>query len=354
MSAVPTAKRHQPFRVPLRRPRLRFEYKPRAQPSQSDCLDFGRRSVTVCSAAICRWIYDPAKEDYGSAIVAFSDRMLTDEGLGIEYQPGKWKAAITSDGRRVILVSGPFVVHSELLRRLFDVLKSPYFVASSEAAPHNATRKLAEMYAELLRDYKREQASHLFLAPLSLDKNDRFLRQQRTLDPSLVAAVADQLQTHKIPGNPEALILGCEDKNAHIYHVDRDGLVTAHDDIGFASIGNGGIHASAHFMRREHVATAWYWKTLFTAFAAKKRAEVAPGVGDKTDMFLVTRNGVDKMPEDMMEEFEKRYKARQAAAKEADDNEAIDLSEFFGAKASQQHPQPSVPDPESSDPSSSA
>jgi hypothetical protein len=48
--------------------------------------------------------------------------MLTDEGLGIEFQGsrGKWSAF----GKRLlVLVAGEMVIHSEVMRRLFIELK---------------------------------------------------------------------------------------------------------------------------------------------------------------------------------------------------------------------------------------
>jgi hypothetical protein len=73
-------------------------------------------------------------------------------------------------------------------------------------------------------------------------------------------------------------------------------VVTSHDDIGFVSIGNGGVHASAQFMLASYTHVVAYYRALYQTFAAKKRAEVAPGVGDFTDMFLINRNGVTQVP----------------------------------------------------------
>ena len=93
-----------------------------------------------------------------------------------------------------------------------------------------------------MREYRMKEAARLFLSPLNLDEKS-VLAQQHTMEPSLVIELANQLQGHKIEA--EALVLGCEGKQAHLYRVDRSGVVTCHDDIGFVSIGNGGVHATA-------------------------------------------------------------------------------------------------------------
>lgn len=317
-------KRYPANRVPLRAPRNRLTYRPPPSRLPSVSPYLGKIPVTVCAAALFTWSYDTEKKDFGAAIVAFSDRMLTDEALGIEYQGGKWKAAIFH--KHMILVSGPFVVHSECLLRLDKKLKE----RESAGDPAPTTVELANLYARTLRDYKREQASQLYLEPLTLDKDDRFISQQKLMDSALVADVARQLQDHEIAGNPEALVIGCDGKTAaHLYRIGKEGLVTCHDDIGFVSIGTGGIHATAHFMLEGQHLNDRFYKTLFTAFSAKKKAEVAPGVGDDhTDMFVVTRDGVVKQHDDLVNEMKRVYAFNRDARKKLEEQDVNSLMEF--------------------------
>jgi hypothetical protein len=222
------------------------------------------------------WHY--GSEDFGTALVAASDKMLTDEGLGIEYQGsrGKWGCF----GKRLlVLVAGDIVIHSEVVKRLFAELKD---------AETPTTFELAQLAAKEMREYRTQEAERLYLSPLNLDR-DSFLDRQRTMEATLVVELANQMQKHKIEA--EALVLGCEQNTGSIYRVDRYGLVTNHSDIGFASIGSGGIHSSAHFMFESYSHGTMYYRALYQTFKAKKRAEVAPGVGGYTDMFLVTKNG---------------------------------------------------------------
>ena len=284
--------------------------------------------MTVCTAAIFTWIYDGEKQDVGPAIIAASDRMLTDEGLGIQYEGSRRKAGIVAKNH-IILVSGPFVVHSELLQRL---------TAALEDKPTATTFEIATIYARLMREYTREQASHLYLEPLPAELRERFVSNQRSLDPALVADLANQMQGHELKGDPEAIIAGCDGKSAHLYRVSAAGLVTCHDDIGFVSIGNGGIHASGHFMLEGHNHGVWYFNALFSAFAAKKRSEVAPGVGPLTDMFLVTRDSRMKIPQSIIDTMEAIYAGHTKERKKMVDR---DLQMIIEAdKAARAQPQP--------------
>jgi hypothetical protein len=254
--------------------------------------------MTVCTASAFFWAYDPANNDFGGAIVAASDRKLTDIGLGIGYEGSRFKGSILPN-KQLVLVSGDITVHSAILAKLGDSLTDQ---------PPTPTLEMAETVGELMRSYRMIEASRLYLAPLNLDENS-FISQQRTMEPSLVIELAAQLQGHKIEA--EAMVVGIdEDNKASLYRIDGNGLVTNHSDIGFVSIGSGGIHSSAYFMTTSYTHATMYYRALYHTFAAKKRSEVDPYVGTYTDMFLLNRNTVAQIPRQMISELEKIYAER--------------------------------------------
>jgi hypothetical protein len=193
--------------------------------------------MTVCTAALFFWNYNPIGEpDLGPAVIAASDRALTDSGLGIGYEGARFKGSVLPT-KQLVLVAGDLTTHSAVLRLLNAELKPEQ---------PTSTVQTANMVARLLREYRMREASHTFLAPLNLDENS-FLAQQRTMEPTLVIELANQLQGHKI--DAEAMVAGCDgDKDANIYRINSLGVVTCHSDVGFLSIGSGGIHSSAYFM----------------------------------------------------------------------------------------------------------
>jgi hypothetical protein len=83
----------------------------------------------------------------------------------------------------------------------------------------------------------------------------------------------------------QALIVGIDIHGPHIYVVDN-GEVSCNDIIGFAAIGIGARHAQSQFMLAKHSWSASEADTALLTYVAKKRSEVAPGVGQGTDMFL--------------------------------------------------------------------
>ena len=74
--------------------------------------------------------------------------------------------------------------------------------------------------------------------------------------------------------------------DSHIFTVNND-TMDCHEPIGFATIGSGGWHAQTQLILAGHdKKSATMSETLFLTYLAKKRSEVAPGVGKGTDMFI--------------------------------------------------------------------
>jgi hypothetical protein len=84
----------------------------------------------------------------------------------------------------------------------------------------------------------------------------------------------------------EGIVTGIDPTGAHIYVVSNRG-VGCRDSVGFAAIGAGYWHANSQFMFAGHARSKPIPQTLLLTYAAKKRAEVAPGVGEATDMFWI-------------------------------------------------------------------
>jgi hypothetical protein len=253
--------------------------------------------MTVCTAAMFFWNYNnhPGEPDLGAAIVAASDRTLTDAGLGIGYEGGRFKGQVLPT-KQLVLVAGDITIHSGILRLLNAELK-PESITS--------TLQTADIVGRLLREYRMRQAAQIYLSPLNLDENT-FISRQRTMDANLVVELAKQLQEYEI--DAEAIMAGCDgDKEANIYRIDRTGVVACHSDINFLSIGSGGIHSSAYFMTTSYNSSTMYYRALYHTYVAKKKAEVDPYVGAHTDMFLIHRLGVTKIPDEVIEVIKKIY-----------------------------------------------
>jgi hypothetical protein len=127
------------------------------------------------------------------------------------------------------------------------------------------------------------------LEPLGLNEHS-FIDKQQYMTPQTVYDTTLKLQSSRL--DVEAIVVGCDDPNlAHIYTVNGKGLVMCHDDICFAAIGTGAQHAKSQFMLSKYPKIVNYYSALPIVYAAKRRAEAAPGVGKDADYYLVTKQG---------------------------------------------------------------
>jgi hypothetical protein len=223
------------------------------------------------------------------AIVAASDRKLTDAGLGMGYESSKIKGTSLVDKHHLVLVAGDISAVSQVLGDLH---------ATIGTGP-TSTRFAADRLGELMSAYRTQEAAKTYLAPLGLT-SDTFIARQREMEPGLVARLSKQLQDHTV--DAEFLVSGVDDANAVLYHVNNIGIVTNHTDTGFLSIGTGGIHSSAYFMTLPYTHMTSYYYAMYQVYAAKRRSEVDPYVGKNTDLFVITRHGgISQIPPDIME-----------------------------------------------------
>lgn len=95
---------------------------------------------------------------------------------------------------------------------------------------------------------------------------------------SFVASIVSQLQNRR-PVDTEALVVGSDGENAHVYAIDAYGNDTNLDGVGFGAIGIGAWHAKSRFMQVGHVSTRNLAPTLAVTFAAKKMQKLLPGWG---------------------------------------------------------------------------
>jgi hypothetical protein len=247
--------------------------------------------MTVCIAAVIPWLYHPTHE-IGTAVITASDRMLT--AGDIQYEPAQHKVSFIST-HAIIMVAGDMVIHTEaLLSTQSDIQRDNF----------TTVRQIAENYASHIRRIRLKRASQIYLSPLGLDENT-FLINQKNMVPQLVFDLSNELRGYVV--NVEALVVGVDGLIGQIYQIDSEGIVTYHHDIAFAAIGTGSGHAKSVFMFAGFNKTTYYFKSLPILYEAKKRAEVAPGVGRETDFLLISRDGMSPIQPEVIDLLDNWY-----------------------------------------------
>ena len=224
--------------------------------------------MTVCIAAI----YD------NSSVVGASDRMLT--AGDIQFQPYQSKIwALTTSV--VAMVAGDIAVQAEVFQYVSGVVTERV-----KTEPENwwKVSDVAELYSRAYVDLRLKRAERASLAPLGLDRNS-FIQRQKELTPEVAQRLLRELTSFELPGIA-TIIAGVDGAGPHLYVIENH-LVSCNDATGFAAIGAGNWHANSLFMSAGHTRSSPGPRTLLITHRAKRKAEVAPGVGAETDMFVI-------------------------------------------------------------------
>jgi hypothetical protein len=158
---------------------------------------------------------------------------------------------------------------------------------------------------------------------------ETFVTRQALMNSDLVVKLATELINFR-PPDVAAIIAGLDSTGPHIY-VAQNSDVTCQDGVGFASIGAGHWHANSQFMFAGHTRQTPAPETLLTIYSAKRRAEVAPGVGrEGTDMFFIPALGeYAPIGSHVLVELETIYKAAQKKQSSIAKQSRGKIYEFF-------------------------
>lgn len=242
--------------------------------------------MTVCVAALCQ------NGGEAHAVVA-SDRMVTLGGF-IEFEHAVPKMTQTSS-HAIAMVAGDALVGTRLARD----------VAAALAGSNPPLVQIAQHLAAAYEQTRKVSLQQNVLTPRGLSLGE-FYNRHTSLNPNIVAMIDQHLVQHNL--GVELLLAGVDQDGAHIFTVMNPGPPEVlHDTIGYAATGSGAIHALQALIGFRHSAAADYHATVFRAYAAKRRAEVAPGVGHDTDMAVISQAGVHVLTDDELQQLSVIY-----------------------------------------------
>lgn len=223
--------------------------------------------MTVCVAAIARGI-----------IFCASDQMIT--AGDIQFEPQQTKAYPLTNSI-VAQVAGDASIQSQIMQSVGAEVKKRI-----RAAPKIwlNVRDIAELYRHYYEELRIMHSEHDILAPLTLDRHT-WISRQKEMDSELITKIATELMNYEWE-ETAVIFSGIDSSGAHIY-VARNGVISCQDSVGFAAIGAGEWHANSQLMFAGHTKEKSVPETLLLVYSAKRRAEVAPGVGKGTDMFAI-------------------------------------------------------------------
>jgi hypothetical protein len=183
----------------------------------------------------------------------------------------------------VILISGDISLQTEILNRVHDEVEA----RNDHPANPLAVSDLADLYVEQFTKVRKKRAENAILAPLGFT--------YANLSESMATQLASELWNFELP-RVSAIVAGHDSTGGHLWLIDQGAFrhleAICCDGSGHVSIGIGHNHAQSQMLFARHTRHKPFAETLFLTYLAKKRAEVAPGVGSGTDMFAL--RGIDR------------------------------------------------------------
>lgn len=226
--------------------------------------------MTICIAAIC---------DSGKAVAAAADRMLTAPfpmSLEVEHEE---KKIVGVASNCLLLAAGNALIGAEIMRRF-----------SSRRPTEASITALADALLQSYQAVRLQKVEEHFLKPRNLSLGLFTEKGGQIIPIQLYAQLDQQLQSFNL--GAEYIICGVDNEGGHIGRLRNPGTVDWLDVVGFDAVGTGGIHAGLMLLSETlgpHSRNKGLLETLYAVYAAKRKAEVAPGVGrDYTDLAVVS------------------------------------------------------------------
>jgi hypothetical protein len=253
------------------------------------------------------------------------DRMIT--AGDIEFEPDNLRKMFWFTPSMVAMWAGDASFQAEVIQEVNRVVQKR--VAERPDDWWNVADVVDE-YVKAWRAAKRKRAETEILVPIGLTFEKLVSGNHGLTDymlNRLLNTVSEFRMRGEIPGIPltETIICGVDNSGgirgvvAHLYRL-SDEHYSCEDATGFAAIGAGAWHANSQLMQAKYDSSKSADEGLWRTYVAKRRAEVAPGVGEKgTNMFVLgPQLGMrETIPQDWVDTLSDKYKKLTEAEKKA-------------------------------------
>lgn len=248
----------------------------------------GGKYMTQLIAAIC---------ENGAKVVTVSDRMVSTEDMTLAFEHEERKVDIITD-RTLVLTAG--TIHQP------DLIRD----ARQKAKGKERVREIADLLKEEYQKLRTKYIEDEILRPLAgLDSFEEYQHKQKMLHDSVVLEMNERIRRYSLE---LTLLLAGVDEQGHITRIMNPGIWRSFDNLSYLCIGMGERHADNVFAWYRYSPTIPLNDALYIAFEAKKKAEMAGGVGKITDIVIIGNDGIAEVKGETTRELEEEYNEREA------------------------------------------
>lgn len=247
----------------------------------------GGKPMTQLIAIIC---------DCGRSLVGISDRMVTTGDMTLGFESPNRKAEIITSKSAVLLAG---TVHEP------DLVRD----AKQRARGKDRIREIAEAFADVYLELRTKRIEDEVLkARAGIKSFAEYHQKQKMLHESLIFDLNERVRNHDL--GLSVILLGIDD-SAHIFHITNPGTARSFDNLGYCTVGMGDRHADNVFAWYRYSSTTPLNEALYIAFEAKKKSEMAGGVGAITDVLIITGDGPQIVEESTVQALLEVYNERE-------------------------------------------
>ncbi|MGB3305506.1 MAG: hypothetical protein WBA63_04915 [Thermomicrobiales bacterium] len=239
--------------------------------------------------------------------------MVTYSGL-IEFEHEVSKSTPIND-HAIALQAGDAVAASAILKR----------ATGAQTMDDESITAFSELVAQQYNLYRLGLVDEHIFKPRGLSSTQFYSGQQQAFQPQLAAQLDHQASTFQL--GVQLIVAGVDQDGAHIHGIDPPaGLYMEYEAIGFHAIGSGAIHALQSLIELKQAPTRSLVDSVTNVVISKRRAEVAPGVGHDSDIFVVRQSQVTRLEDDVVERVDAIYQASLERSRERDSEKLTDLA----------------------------
>lgn len=227
-------------------------------------------------------------------VIVLADRMITsiDQTLAFEHDEPKIEKLFDNC---VALTAGQATLHQQIFRGCKTDIRD------TTPLINDVVLKLRDQY----KNARKELMNDSIFATRGITI-DYFYEMQDKIHESTIFELNNRMDAFIFP--LDIIVAGVDDSSSHIYIITNPGIVVPLDAIGFACVGTGTRHAEVTFAYRKFSTSIDTKRALYISYEAKKRAEMAGGVGQRTDIAIISKkDGCKILSDNILDELEEIY-----------------------------------------------
>ena len=207
------------------------------------------------------------------------DTMITAQfPIGYEFETKDVRKIFPLNENVYVLTAGDALGASTIIKRVEE---------KNKLSEKLSVKEVANLLLDEYQIYRRELIQQIHFFPRGLNIATYYEIQQK-LQIGLVNILDNQLANFDL--NVSFIIFGYdknEEKICHLFSINNPGVLICHDEIGFTAIGSGAPHATYYLIGEKYKKTMDKKVVRKLVEEAKKKSEVAPGVGRDTTIDIL-------------------------------------------------------------------